>query len=357
MYNSDLIIKRILNDLRNPANKIEGSLGSDNARAVGREFGRIYDYIEYVDSMHFVDTAEGEYLDRKALDYGLTRKGATNARGKVNFYGDKGTVIKVGTEVFSDTLTFKTLESGTIETDFVELECECTTKGKVGNVPAGAITKVSYLGVSRISNSDFTGGVETEGDEDFRNRLLLYIRYPGTSGNAYHYMHWALSVEGVGRVIVFPLWNGPGTVKVSIIDSNFRAANESLIQKVKNFIDPDDGMGTEIAPIGANLTVSTAKEIKINISFKPTLENGYSKENVTAKISEGIDKYFRSISYSGEPTQIDGAHKTIISYAKVIDIMLGTPGMLDVAEVQLNTRTANIDLGIEEIPILGEVTS
>ncbi|NLY09358.1 MAG: baseplate J/gp47 family protein [Tissierellia bacterium] len=357
MYSSDLIIRRIKQELRNPANKIEGSLGSDNAQAVGVELERVYKYIDWVNDMHFVDTAEDEYLDRKALDYGLERKKATASRGYVTFYGPSGTIIPIGAIVRSDTLSFKTLESGTIEDTNIRLMCECTTLGKKGNVPENAIEDYRGInGITRVDNEEFRGGVDIEDDESFRNRLLLYIRYPGTSGNAYHYMHWALSVQGVGRVLVFPLWNGPGTVKVSILDSNARAATTELINKVKNYIDPDDGQGTELAPIGANLTVTTATEIAININLTLTLKTGTDKDIVKAEIKEKLDKYYRKTSYAGEPTRRkEDISFTMVSYAKMIDIVMDIDGVLDVVTATMNNKKENVRLEVEQIPIVGEV--
>ena len=71
--------------------------------------------------------------------------------------------------------------------------------------------------------------------------------------------HGQKSVPGVGEAKCIPLWNGPGTVKVVIVDADSQVAPIELIQKVQKFID-------DVKPIGATLTVSTAEEITINIS-------------------------------------------------------------------------------------------
>lgn len=358
MYSSDLIIKRIKDVLRNPANKIEGSLGADNAHAVGTELARLYDYIDWVHDMHYVDTATGEWLDKKADDYGLQRKGATKARGYVTFTGAPGTYIPTDFEVYSDTITFVTLENGTIpDSGVLRLECECVESGAAGNIPAGAITAHDRLsGLYSVQSEEFTGGVDVESDDDFRDRLLLYIRYPGMSGSAYHYMHWALEVSGVGKVQVYPLWDGPGTVKLSILDSNSRAATDELRDQVKNYIDPEDGMGEELAPIGAILTVSTAVEVPISLSGTLTVKQDSAREQIIETIKKDIDAYYRDISYSGDPTVIapEDDH-TVISYAKIIEIIMAVSGVLDAADIKINDQKDSIRLETEQIPIVGEV--
>lgn len=62
--------------------------------------------------------------------------------------------------------------------------------------------------------------IDQETDDELRARYYIKIQTPATSGNAYHYRLWSKEVSGVGDAKVYPLWNGNGTVKVLIIDSN-----------------------------------------------------------------------------------------------------------------------------------------
>ena len=98
---SDEIIARMKADLKNPPNKIEGSFASDNIQAVGKELERYYSLLEYLDTQHYIETAEGDALDKKANDVGLFRKQPTKATGFVTFKGTDGTFIPAGLTVNS----------------------------------------------------------------------------------------------------------------------------------------------------------------------------------------------------------------------------------------------------------------
>lgn len=73
-FTSDAILKRMMDCLKNPVSKIEGSFTMDNLQAVSQELARIFMMeIQPIPDHVLLDTAEGEYLDRKALDYNETR--------------------------------------------------------------------------------------------------------------------------------------------------------------------------------------------------------------------------------------------------------------------------------------------
>ena len=70
------------------------------------------------------------------------------------------------------------------------------------------------------------------------------------------------------------MWNGGGTVKLTIIASDFTAPSTELIRQVQTAIDPEQnhGEGMGLAPIGHTVTVTGAKyadpfTIATNITF------------------------------------------------------------------------------------------
>lgn len=356
MYSQDMVtsaavIDRIKSELKNPANRIEGSFAADNAQAVGKEIAKTYAYIQWLHKMHYVETAVGEYLDRKAIEVGIRRKMAQWARGYVTFTGEPGTVIPFDFAVRSETKEYRTLEEGAIgDSGRVILPIEATVSGPDGNLPSGAISLSDRLyGLREVTNEEaIVGGTEEEGDEPLRERTLLRMRYPGTSGNQYHYMHWALEVDGVGRVKVFPLWDGPGTVKVSILDANQRIASQELITAVIDHIDPEPRKGEGLAPIGAYLTVSTAEEVIVDISAEViTSLNAETKEVIAEEYRIQAQAYFDAIAY-GETKRI--------TVAKMIDILWNVPGIENILNFTMNGGGDNIALEPEEIAKVGQVT-
>lgn len=346
---SEEVIKRIKDALENPANKIEGSFAADNAQAVGKEIAKYYAYMEWLQSMHYALTAEGEWLDKKGVEHGVFRKKATQSTGVVTFTGAPGTIIPTGFKVYSDTQTFEVVYGGSIGVSgSVDLSVRSVEKGVNVNVPIGAIKKADSIDGLRAVRNDaaITGGTDDEDDESLRERLLLRMRYPGTSGNKYHYLHWAMEVDGVGRVKVFPEWEGPGTVKVSILDRNQGIASRELMQKVKDHIDVDDGSGDTLAPIGATLTVSTATAISLNIEAKITgVDETVKPSDLIEVYAYFLKEYFTEIAYTRER----------VTVAKLIDILWRIDGVGEILSLQVNGGTDNIAIGEEEIPVVGSV--
>lgn len=90
-FSTDAILQRMRDSLENPANKLEGGFCMDNLQAVAEEMARM-DAMEVqpIPDHVLLDTAEGEYLDRKALDYNETRNPAAASVGNLLFTGEAG---------------------------------------------------------------------------------------------------------------------------------------------------------------------------------------------------------------------------------------------------------------------------
>lgn len=346
---SEEVIKRIKDELKNPANRIEGSFAADNAQAVGKEIAKYYAYIDWLQGMHYAVTAEGLWLDKKAVEHGVFRKTGTRSTGNVTFTGTPGAMIPTGLKVYSDTQAFEVVYGGVIgDSGTVDLRVRSIETGVNVNVPIGAIKKMDTVdGLREVHNAEpITGGTDQEDDESLRERLLLRMRYPGTSGNKYHYLHWAMEVDGVGRVKVFPEWNGPGTVKVSILDRNQGVASQELMQKVKDHIDIDNGSGDTLAPIGATLTVSTATAISLNIEAKITgVDETVKPSDLMEVYAYFLKEYFTEIAYTRER----------VTVAKLIDLLWRIDGVGEILSLKVNGGTDNIAIGEEEIPVVGSV--
>ena len=349
LISSSAVIARIKSDLQNPPNRIEGSFAADNAQAVGKEISRYYIYVDWLQRMHYVETAIGTYLDRKAIEAGVFRKEPVRSTGAATFSGSVGAVIPIGLIVRSDTQTYLTMQDGVIGADgTATVDVEAVNPGALGNIPVGAIKGSEPVdGVDSVANAEpIGGGTDREDDETLRDRALLKMRYPGTSGNKYHYIHWALEVDGVGQVKVFPLWDGPGTVKVSVLDANQRAATAELIANVTEHIDGDGGPdGGALAPIGATLTVSTATEQAVNVTAAIQLMDGYEVSGIEEALKVVLQNYLTNLAYVG--------HR--LTVARVIDMLMEIEGVHDINSLQLNGSGDAVIAGEEEILTLGSV--
>ena len=156
-FSTDAILQRMRDGLENPANKLEGGFCMDNLQAVAEEMARM-DAMEVqpIPDHVLLDTAEGEYLDRKALDYNETRNPAAASVGNLLFTGEAGTTIPMGTEVLYGTLAFETTATAQISAEGqCEVGAKCQTAGTVGNVGIGTITalRTAISGVTSVTNT------------------------------------------------------------------------------------------------------------------------------------------------------------------------------------------------------------
>lgn len=342
----EVIRQRIFSKLPANLDKSEGSFIWDILSPVIIELNISAIWAQQVLERGFAQTTFGPYLDLRAAEHGVTRRPAVKATGRVIFTGNPGTVIPVGTQVstigsrtasvvvFITTKEAQIGESGTVSVDIEALE-----PGTSGNVGAGMIVgiPVSIAGITSVINEEpTTGGVGAESDESLLQRLLERARLPATSGNAAHYMLWARDVPGVGKVKVFPLHDGPGTVKVVVVDVNSQPVSPELLQAVYEHIEQN-------RPIGAAVTVEPAPAVTINVTAKVVLSAGYTLQEVQTEFNKRLAQYFAEIALA----------QTYVSYANVGSILFNTPGVTDYTNLLLNGGTNNIDLGVDGVPVVG----
>lgn len=337
------IMKRLLDKIPDKYDKREGSFMYDSVMATVPEFGRVYIGLDTVLARLNVENLEGEELETYVYQRsGITRRPATKSKAIVKIGGEEGAVISRGDMVAAGDIRFIVLEGKEIGSEgFVEIEVECEEPGAIGNVPAGAIDylPVSIPGVTDITNLDpATGGYEEESDNELLERYYEKIKTPSISGNKHHYLVWAKEVAGVGDARVIPLWDGPGTVKVVIIDSNKEPASQALIDEVSKHIEDE-------RPIGSDVTVTSAQSKKIDMELTIIKDEMHTLEQVKANISEAISDYFAEVAFKQD----------FISYAHVGKIILESDGVLDYSNLTINGGTGSIILGYEEVPVLDEV--
>ena len=363
MSKFDESLARMKGWLASPLSKIEGTFSMFNLRSVAQESAFLQNEMEIVRDNYSLDSASGEYLDKKASDEGMTRKYAQPAHGTVTFTGVKDTIIPLGTVVLAPDygVRFVTIEVGTIgEGGTVSVDVQCESTGASGNVPIGAVNKLAQpvAGVSAVTNeAEMIDGVDRESDEAFRSRIYIKCRYPATSGNKQCYVNWASEVSGVGAVKVFSKKDmmdlgmdvSKYNVRVSILGGEKAPASPELVQQVKDYLDPTGGGGDGVAPVGAVVEVTTAKEKVVNVSAKVSLGTlAGNVEAVKAAFTEVLEAYFAEIAYDGKT---EGVSPAQIGYR-----LLDVAGVVDYAEMTLNGGTAAVTIGAEEVLKVGTVT-
>lgn len=357
-FSASAVLQRIRSSLQNPANRLEGGFCMDNAQAVSEELARL-DLMEVkpIPDRVLLDTAEGEYLDRKALDYNETRNPAAAASGTLLFSGEPGTVIPGGTEVLYGALVFETLAEVRISmAGTCEAAAMCKSAGTAGNVPADTVTvlREALSGVSSVTNPrPFGGGAGVESDDSFRQRIIEKIRRPITSGNRNHYIYWAKQISGVGGAkCLGSEVCGPGLVRVVILSDQFSAPDEVLLDRVRDHIE-------EERPIGACVTVCAPALVAVRVELTVKLAAGYDLENIRAGILAAIRGYIAEVNrtdFNTPPTRNDESAESTISYYRIGDLVFGVDGVVDITAYTLNGDSNSLVSGYEEAFVLKEVT-
>jgi uncharacterized phage protein gp47/JayE len=340
----DVIHQRMLDASPADIDKRPGSVTYDLTGPVAIEAEALYVELGTFNDKAFADTAYDEWLDRRAAEVGLTRKPAVKATGFVTFTGNEGTVIPKGTEVYTDgdaPIYFVTTADATIIGGTATVAAEAKEAGAAGNVGPGAIklTTGNITGITGVTNAGaFEGGVDAESDDDFRKRYFDRVRRPITSGNAYQYRQWALEVVGVRDVRVYPVWNGPLTVKVVVLADD-GVPSQSLLDAVKTHIE-------SVRPIGADVTVIGAIDYGIDVAATLYLTSGADIGAVQAAIVAEINEYFRELAF-GDP---------VVRISQIQRILLDNPNITDYANLTLNGGTGNIEIVGDAIPVLRTVS-
>lgn len=348
----DELHERMIRTAKTDTDTAEGSLYWDHTRPTAMIADRFISFeLTMALMMKFPQFAEGDFLDWHGYPIGVYRRPAVSAVGEVTFIGTDGTVIPDGALVTTigddneDSYLFVAEKGGVIDaSEQLTLRIEAVEPGLSGIVPAKTIVGItsSIKGLKSLSNATPTiNGASEEEDDSYRVRILDRNRNKPLSGAKRDYVRWAKEVPGVGDVIVLPLWDGPKTVKVLITDVSRELASPELIAAVKEYIDPVDGMGEGVAPIGAVVTIDTLALVAVDLKLSIVLEESYLLADVLSNVKENVDKLL--------------SDKAIVKYTDVFSAVTGAGGVKDHSGLLMNGSTDNIQLSEGERATVGEV--
>lgn len=346
------ILQRSLDRVGVDVDKREGSLIMNAIAPVSAEHANIYILLDGIISDGFADTASREYLVRRCRERGIVPHAATYAvlKGKFNME------VPIGSRFNLDELNYEAIEfiesadeDGTL---FYYYQMKCETVGTLGNKFFGELSSIDYI------DKDLEGSlvellIPAEDDEDteiLRKRYFASFSSNPFGGNKQDYKEKTNALDGVGGTVVVPIWDGGGTVKLIIINSDFGAASDTLVKSVQEAIDPDPrGTGSGIAPIGHIVTVVSADTVVIDVSCTITLLEGYTLSTIKKKVQEVLDEYFLEMRKIWENGGL------IVRISQIENRILSIDGVIDVLDTAINGDTSNIILEQSEIPLLGNL--
>ncbi len=336
------ILQRCLDRIPNTIDKRQGSIIYDALAPCCVELAQMYIELSGIYDQVFIDTAVGEALDKLVEQNGVKRKDATYALRK----GEFNMVVPVDNRFSDGENTYIVIEN-IVGTNNSILRCE--QAGVVGNSYYGSLTPITYLqGLTRAELTDIIDmGDDIESDEDLRERYMESVTAPQFGGNVSDYQNKVKSLTGVGGCKVVPIWNGGGTVKLIITNSQGGVPTSSLVDDVQEAVDPNqDQQGLGIAPIGHIVTVEGAVARNITVSATFTLESGVDPTDIQDSVNNIVDNYFKSLS-----TNWDKEDNLIARISQLETRLLGVAGVLDITNTKMNNSSSNLSLESNEIPV------
>ncbi len=313
-------------------------------------------------SQAYIQTAVGESLDLLAVVAGIARDQASPAVRLGIFNAAVPIGSRFSTVNGAESVNFTV----TADTDTVnQYQLTAETPGSIGNDYVGPILPITTIPglTSAQITSILIPGENEESDEDFRARIILALQDPPFGGNIASYRELE-SMDGVGAIQVWPVWNGGGTVKLSVIGSDYLPASSELVEAVQNEVDPPpyQGLGVGLAPIGAKVTVVAPEAVSVDVSATVTVSPGMELGQVEPLISAALEAYLATVrknwgkSISISPLQ----YNSDVYLSRVTAAMISVDGVLNVTDVTLNGTAADLTLTetgqTQQIPVLGTVT-
>lgn len=342
----EVIHESMLAELNDSIDKREGSVAHDLLYPSAIETSLAYVELDAVLMLGFAETTEGYWLDLRAGEFGVTRKPAAKAEGSVVLTGPADTLVPVDTLLMTDDeepVYFLTKDEVVLTGGTATVVAEAQIGGADGNISAGRITTLApgdLYGVVTATNSlAFSGGTDEESDEELLGRLKDRVQKPATSGNANHYIQWAKEVVGVSDAKVYPLWNGPGTVKVVLLSSDRKTPNQTVIDAATTYIE-------SVRPFGATVTVAGVVEVPINVTVTLTLQAGGDLVAIKAEFEQALTDYLEELAFTD----------AVVRYSQIANLLLDIPNVIDYSGLTVNEGTGNLVISDGEVAVKGTVS-
>lgn len=349
------LLKYKLDRISNEYNKRPGDLIYTAIAPNSYEIIQMLAALESYRDLVFADTAPREELIRIAAERGLTPRPATFALRRGVFNID----VPIGSRFSIENVNYRVEEY--VSQGLFNLRAE--SAGEIGNLYSGQLIPIGDIqGLQTAQLTDvLIPGQDEEETEAFRTSFRNSFDASSFGGNRADYKSKVRALSGVGGVRIFRAINGPGTVGLTIIDSQYKSPSQTLIDQVQEAIDPigQQGEGVGIAPIDHVVTVSGVSNFNVDITFNITFEQGFDWNIVKPLAEQAISDYFLSLGeeWAAANTKSEDEIGLIVRISQIELRVLNLSGVIDIADTTLNGNPTNLSLNINEIPVLGTVTA
>ena len=337
-YSYDNILRRMLAEIPDNMDKRPSSPIWNGLAPVASELANEYIEIQIYKDQTYLLTAIGSNLDTIGENYSIPRKKATYAERIIQLTdtNDNLTNVPIGSRfsVPDSDSSITYIITRYLETGKAVVQCE--QAGIIGNEYTGELLPLFSIDTLKevIIISTETPAQDEEDDDTYRARILDILNTKGFAGNIRAYKDYIDEISGASEPKVFPVWNGGGTVKLSILDSEYNAITPEFQAEIKELIDPEQytGQGVGMAPIGHKVTIDTPTELEINITADVELESGIMVGNIQKQVEDNIEEYLLSVRKEWADRE------TIYVYiAQIIVSILRVSGISNVSNVLINS--------------------
>lgn len=350
----EVILSRMLDRVleQNPnIDTREGSIIYNALAPAAVELQNMYIQLDTILNESFADTETRDYLIKRCAERGVNVEAATYAIRQGEFT-PSSLAIPIGARFSLNILNYVVTEK--ITDGVYKLQCE--TAGYDGNEEFGSLIPIEYIeGLQTATLTDvLVPGEDEEDTEHLRQRYYDSLNSQAFGGNITDYKEKVNSIDGVGGVKVYPVWDGGGTVKLVLIDSTYHVPSETLVDNVQTIIDPtqNQGTGVGLAPIGHVVTVVGCASTTVNISTHISLQEGWTWADVLPYVEDCIDEYFNELS-----AEWDSTDNIIVRISQIETRLLDLTGILDIADTTLNGVAQNLTIDADNIPTRGDITN
>ena len=348
---------RMMDSLPSDIDDMPGGFPYDFTRPAALEKSEFINYhLVRALMIAFPQYAWDDWLDLHGRQVHLERHLPKKASGKVKVNGMAGAAIAAGT-VFcapatdaGPSIEFRSMEEAVIGEDgTVLVPVEAAESGAGSNVPANTVILMAKpdKNVTGVTNpEEIRGGTEREGNGGYYDRIAAeYANSLTFLGNDSDYVRWAKEA-GAGDCIVIPAAEGPGTVKLVLVDGNGQPANEDLVQEVYNYILSPEDRGARLLPTACAKLVCGAA-VTVQVDFKITgllFDETTSIRQIQKDFAEAVKTVYASAKQKGE-----------LRYNDARPVLSKIAGVMDFDGFLMNGEMGNIRLGSEEYPETGRL--
>ena len=345
----DYIMNRMLESVPDTVDKREGSIIYDALAPAAAELAKTYMELDVVMDETFVDTASLQYLMLRCKERGVAIQGETAAVIE-GVFTPSSVELTAGLRFNCDEVNYTITEK--ISAGHYKLEAE--TLGTVGNKYTGLLLPIQTVNGLETAQIAAVLIPAEDGDTTDTLREKYYASIDGEAfgGNVADYREKVNAITGVGGVKVYPVWNGGGTVKLTVIASDYTAPSSELISKVQTAIDPEQnhGEGMGLAPIGHTVTVAGAKYADLTITANVTFAAGWNWENGKSQLVSAANAYLDELCKAWADSET-----TVVRISQIETHLLTADCVVDVDGTTVNGDTKNIELAADEIPRLSTI--